>query len=212
MRMLALFAVVVFGAVASLPAQQPAAKPGTVSVQALGNAATVDETTLSLDPVGAAANRPATAKGPDTLLYLLRMVIVLALVVGVMYLVFMLMRKLSRPKGDVDSPIRIMASSPLGAGKSLHLVGLGSKAWLIGSGEHGLSLIAEVDDKELLDGIDLELASRKTVSSDFSSILSGLIGGKKKKSLQSSVLEEPRPASGYLARQRGRLDRFRESQ
>ena len=217
---LVLCAILAFGAGESLPAQQvakPQAATGTANAQALGNAQTVDETTLSLDAPATATNQAATAAGPNTFVYFLRMILVLALVVGAMYLVFTVMRRLARPKDRGDSPIRVLGSTPLGAGKSVHLLGLGSRAWLVGSSEHSVTLIAEVNDKELLDGLELEAATRKpSASADFAGILSSLLsrgkGGKAGlRSAEPTMRPQPPEGSGdFIARQRGRLDRFNE--
>ena len=217
---LVLCAILALGAGESLPAQQaakPQAATGTANAQALGNAQTVDETTLSLDAPATATNQAATAAGPNTFVYFLRMILVLALVVGAMYLVFTVMRRLAKPKDRGDSPIRVLGSTPLGAGKSVHLLGLGSRAWLVGSSEHSVNLIAEVNDKELLDGLELEAAARKpSASADFAGILTSLLsrgkGGRAGLRSAETAMRPPGPeASGdFIARQRGRLDRFNE--
>ena len=218
---LVLCAMLAFGAGASISAQQaakPQATTGTTSAQALGNAQAVDETTLSLDAQAPATNQAAQAAGPDTFAYFLRMILVLALVVGAMYLVFTVMRRLAKPKDSGDSPIRVLGSRALGAGKAVHLLGLGSKAWLVGASEHSISLIAEIDDKELLDGLELDAATHKPpISSDFAAILSSLLSRRKggsKGSSSSSLEGRGKAGAGvetsgsFLARQRGRLDRF----
>jgi len=208
----ALCAVLAFGAGMSIQAQQPAqpaATSGTANAGALGNAQAVDETSLSLDAQAPAANQAATAAGPNTFLYFLRMIVVLALVVGAMYLVFMLMRRLARPKEATNAPIRVMASTSLGTGKAVHLIGLGAKAWLVGSSEQGVNLISEIDDRELLDELELEAASHKPVAGrDFAGIITGLLAPKRGK---GGAPAEPRSFdSGYFAKQRDRLDKFKD--
>ena len=210
---LALCAIMAFGAGASGSAQQAAVKPppasATSNTQALGNAQAIDETTLSLDGQAPAENKAAKPAGPNTFMYFLRMIVVLAMVVGAMYLVFMLMRRLARPKEAPNAPIRILASTSLGTGKAVHLVGLGSKAWLLGASEQGVHLIAAVEDRELLDGLELEAASQRPVAGrDFSAILGGLLAPRRGKvggNEGSSSFD-----SGYFARQRDRLGKFKD--
>ena len=225
---LVLCAMMAFGAGASVSAQQaakPQATTGTANAQALGNAQAVDETTLSLDAPAPATNQAAgnsQAAGPNTFAYFLRMILVLALVVGAMYLIFTVMRRLAKPKDSGDSPIRVLGSRALGAGKSVHLLGLGSKAWLVGSSEHSISLIAEIDDKELLDGLELEANTRKpSASTDFAALLSSLLSRKKSgpRGSQASAAEglgkggpKAEGSGAFIARQRGRLDRFNGDQ
>lgn len=227
---LVLCAMLALGAGVSIPAQQaaqPKAAAGAANAQALGNAQAIDETTLSLDAPAPAANQAtsstgsAQAAGPDTFVYFLRMIFVLALVVGAMYLVFTVMRRLARPKDAGDSPIRVLGSTSLGTGRSVHLLGLGSKAWLVGASEHSVSLIAEVDDKELLDGLELEAATRKPAAGgDFGALLASLLGRGRGGGAQrgratgtsgsapSADLDRPAGPGDFIARQRGRLERF----
>jgi len=231
----ALCAVVAFGAGASLQAQQavqPQAGQGTSSVQTLGNVGAsgstpatgssqvvgqpqagsqpIDETTLSLDAQAATANKAAKAAGPDTFVYFLRMLLVLALVLGVMYLVFTLMRRLARPRNATDSPIRVLASTSLGTGKAVHLVELGGKAWLLGASEQGLTLITEIDDRELLDGIELEAATRKPAGGDFGGILARLLRGGRPVKIPLAEGDQEAPDGRWIAKRSGRLGKFNE--
>jgi hypothetical protein len=60
---------------------------------------------------------------------------------------------------------------------------VGSKAWLVGAGEGGVSPIAEISDQEAVDAMLLEDASRKSAESirgplpDFGALLRRLAGG-----------------------------------
>jgi flagellar protein FliO/FliZ len=135
------------------------------------------------------------------------MVLVLALVLVGIWLVFRFLKKASRPKGSSESEIKVFASTSLGQGKAVHLVGLGDKAWLVGTAESSVSLIAQVEDKELVDRLSLEAATQAAKpKADFSSLLGSLMGKK------------PRPGAGeppsegldpdFLARQRDRLKKL----
>lgn len=195
------------GGVATAQAAK-AASAGTVP--ALGNAQAVDETTLSLGTQGGSQTQPGASAGSDTTAYFLRMIIVLALILGVIYVIFRLMKKSQKPRMEVDSSIKVLATASLGQGRAVHLVGIGGKAWLLGSAEQSVSLIAEVEDRELLDGLELKAAT-ETVRprADFSSLLSGFLG--KGARLQNRGGKKATPGdfgAEYLAQQRDRLKKY----
>jgi flagellar protein FliO/FliZ len=151
-------------------------------------------------PVGETAARPGdTAAGEDfvfqwdtepdetlpaptpTILVVLRMVLVLALAAAAIYGVVFFFKRLSRPGEQKNPYLKVLAGVPLGTGNSVSVVSLGNKAWLVGAGTNGVSLIAEITDREMVDAMLLE-DSRKGPSGgsklpDFSAILRRLGGG-----------------------------------
>jgi flagellar protein FliO/FliZ len=92
---------------------------------------------------------------------ILRMVLVLALVAGIIYLVLFFLRRVSRPQAEQNPHLKILASTHLGNSRFVHVVSLGNQAWLVGAGEGGINHIADINDKEALDAMLLD-ASRKT--------------------------------------------------
>jgi flagellar protein FliO/FliZ len=99
-------------------------------------------------------NNPA-ASGGSPVMYIFRMVIVLALVAGLIYLVVLFLRRLSRPRSEYNPHLRILASVHLGGGRYIHAVAVGTKAWLVGSGESGVQHIAEITDQEAVNAMVL---------------------------------------------------------
>jgi flagellar protein FliO/FliZ len=105
------------------------------------------------------ADTPETAAG-TSFPVILRMVLVLALVAGIIYLVVFFLRRVSRPQAAQNPHLKILASTHLGNGRFVHVVSLGNQAWLVGAGEGGISHIADLNDKETLDVLFFE-ASKK---------------------------------------------------
>jgi flagellar protein FliO/FliZ len=168
----------------------------------------VDETTLTLSDASAPAKAANIAAGTNTLAYFLRMVVVLALVLAAIYGFYRLMKRLSRPKMAEDSAVKILASTSLGPGRALHVVALGSKAYLIGATDSSVSLVAEVEDKEYVDALALQAAmspspTRSPSMGDFGEMLAGLLGGKRK-----ANAKRPARDGDFLAGQRERLRKF----
>jgi flagellar protein FliO/FliZ len=124
---------------------------------------------------------PAAA-GPSSALAIFRMIIVLALVAVVIYLVVFFLRRLSKPQAEQNPHLKILASTYLGSGRSVHVISVGTKAWLIGSGEGGISHIADINEQEAVDAMLLD-SSAKIAEADlnpiqsFKAMLKKLSGG-----------------------------------
>jgi flagellar protein FliO/FliZ len=110
-----------------------------------------------------------------------RMVLALALVAAAVYGVVFFIRRASRPQERRNSHLKVLTSAHLGSNRFVHVVHLGNQAWLLGAGEGGVSLIAEVTDKEVLDTLLLEDSQRQAEGGripDFGSLLSRFGGGR----------------------------------
>jgi flagellar protein FliO/FliZ len=88
------------------------------------------------------------------------MVLVLALVAAAVYGVVFVLKKVARPTEKKDPFLRVLATASVGTNRFVHVVALGSKAYLVGSGDAGVNLIAEVDDKETVDAMLLDESQR----------------------------------------------------
>jgi len=165
--------------------------------------ALVDETTLLL-PDAAAAQGTAAGTGQSSMLpYFLRMILVLGLVIAAIYGLYALLKRGSRPAKPADSYLRVLASTTIGVGRSLHVVSLGDKAWLIGSTESSIGLISEIENKELVDALELRAAEGpQTPRKDFSSLLGDMLGRKDLRKVSSADSGE------FFNRQRDRLKKF----
>jgi len=102
----------------------------------------------------------AVAPSPASALSILRVLLTLAVVAAAIYGLVFLVKKLSRGGMTQDPFLKILASAPLGANRSAHIISVGSQAWLVGSAETGVNLISEIGDKELLDALLLEDSRR----------------------------------------------------
>ena len=97
-----------------------------------------------------------------------RMLLILAAVVGVIYLVFFVLKRTASKRVAENDLIAILGSKSLSGSKLLHLIEVGSSVYLIGSSESGVSLVSEITEKESLDRIRLQTseltsaAERKT--------------------------------------------------
>ncbi len=190
-----------WGQAAGSPVRNP---PPAAAPVAQAPASPVDETTLALDdgaanPAGNAANVGSSSIVP----YFLRMVLVLGLVIAALYGVFALLKRSTKSNSTTDDYLRVLASVNLAVGRSVHVVGLGEKAWLLGSTDSSVNLLSTIDDKELIDALVLRAAaSPETPRQDFLPMLLRSLG--KKGQRKASAAD----ASEFFSRQRDRLKKF----
>jgi len=134
-----------------------------------------------------------------------KMLLVLGGVVGVIYLLFMLIKRGGRGRSSDNRLIRILDTQALTGHRGLYLVGVGDSVYLVGSAESGVSLISEITDRESLDVIKLELAEKGP--SDRRSFASYLLdffrtGERNEVSVVDSL--------GFMQRQKERLKKLRQ--
>jgi flagellar protein FliO/FliZ len=115
---------------------------------------------------GATATPAAPAAAPSTpgvtTWDFLRMLIILAAVVGVIYLIFWLLRRGSGKKIQENNLIHVLGSRSLAGSRALHLVEVGTSVYLVGASDGGVELIAEITDKESLDSVRLKAAEENS--------------------------------------------------
>ena len=115
------------------------------------------------DPILAAEQALFFDEGPDaasplgpTTGVIIRMVLTLALAAAAIYGVVFFIKKSARRVEANDPFLKVLASAHLGSNRHAHVVAVGSKAWLLGASEGGVSLIGEIDDKDVLNAMFLE--------------------------------------------------------
>jgi len=109
---------------------------------------------------GAVPGQPAPAATPGVSTWdFVRMLIILAAVVGAIYLLFWILRRSAGRKITENDLIRVLGSRSLAGNKSLHLVEVGSSVFLVGASDGGVELISQITDKESLDSVKLKAAA-----------------------------------------------------
>lgn len=84
-----------------------------------------------------------------------RMVLVLALVVGIIFLVFKFLKKSNIVPDSDDQFLRKVASISIAPGKSVTIVTLVDEAYILGVSDNSVNLISKVEDKELIQAMNL---------------------------------------------------------
>lgn len=105
-----------------------------------------------------------------------RLVLVLGLSVAAIYGITYWLKSLAHPAELRDPYLRVIATTHLGSNRSVHIVAVGTKAWLVGSAEGSVQPIAEITEQETLDALFLDESKRLSetgkTNKDFKSILS----------------------------------------
>jgi flagellar protein FliO/FliZ len=111
----------------------------------------------------------------------LRMIIILAAVVALIYVIFYFLKKAGAPAPGSMDAITILESKVVHGNKYVHLLEIGNSIFLVGTGDGGVRLIAEIKDKESADQIKLTASQNKNTGKkqNFNSFLSAFLPHKK---------------------------------
>ena len=81
-----------------------------------------------------------------------RMVLILAAVVAAIYLLFLVLRKVTGHRAEERGLIRVLDSKTLAPGRSLHLVDVSGRTYLVGCSESAVSMVASIPAQGPADG------------------------------------------------------------
>ncbi|RKX86772.1 MAG: hypothetical protein DRP57_00710 [Spirochaetes bacterium] len=131
------------------------------------------------------------------------MILVLGAVVGVIYLLFFILKKGTRKKFADNEIIDIIASKDLAGGKAVHLIKIGESIFLIGAADNSINLISRITEQETLDSLKLEISEKgRGAKKSFQNTLSDIFSRKNK----GDPVEE---SMDFLKKQRERLHKLK---
>ena len=141
--------------------------------------------------------------------FFVRTILVLLLVLALIWGFFMFLKKISGTTTSSDPYLKKVASLTLSSGKFVHVITLNSRAYLVGVADNSVNLIAEIDDKELVDAMNLNApqGADDKRPMDFSSILGKFVNtnGQKYTSATRKGTFSTSSAVELLQNQRSRL-------
>ena len=137
-------------AVFSLYSQNAAADKNNTAATSL-----TEESIVLTDDL--AVDNPSTAsyKGPSTVGMFIRMIIVLIIVVGLIYGVLWFIKKKTNVVKTDDEYLRRAAYINIAPGKTVEVITLIDKAYLIGVTEDSITMLGEIHDDELIKAMNL---------------------------------------------------------
>ena len=121
------------------------------------SAATITEESIvfSDDASGDTGSSAQNYKGPSTVGMFVRMIVVLIIVVGLIYGVLWFIKKKTNVVKTDDEYLRRAAYINIAPGKSVEVITLIDKAYLIGVTEDNITLLGEIHDDELIKAMNL---------------------------------------------------------
>lgn len=141
----------------------------------------------------------------------IKIVVVLALVVLVIYLIFRFLRKAMKINEDAGEKAVIISSQSLGPGKAIQVIYIATKYLIIGVTNDNINLITEITDPKEIERLELQINNKKTdEGNSFIDILSGIIRGKPKDNVEKKSFDYESDSLDFLKKQKDRIDKINE--
>lgn len=137
----------------------------------------------------------------------IKLIVILIFVIVCIYFVLYFLKKNPKYGNSFDPYINKVASLQISSNKSICVITLGEKGYLVGITENSISLISEIDDEQLISSMNLNYEkSVKTKSQyDFASTLQAFWSGKMKKDNSEKFSESVSETEDFLRKQKERL-------
>ena len=115
----------------------------------------------------------AQGKGSSSISIFVRMIIVLIIVIGLLYFVFYFIKKKTNVVKSDDEYLRRAAYINIAPGKTIEVITLIDKAYLIGVTEDNITLLGEIKDDELIKAMNITADKKANTKkpSNFSEVL-----------------------------------------
>lgn len=138
----------------------------------------------------------------------IRMILALAVVAGIVYVIFYFLKRTTRASNDSDPFLRRVSQISLSPGKSVQVVTLQDNAFLIGVSDDSISLIGKIEDKELINAMNLYADKNQKVSKprSFREILDMFMPGSSKEPEDNIYSQQASSSENAIRRQRERLN------
>ena len=149
-----------------------------------------EESIVFTDDASADSTAAAQAyKGPSTFWMFVRMIVVLIIVVGLIYGVLWFIKKKTNIVKTDDEYLRRAAYINIAPGKSVEVITLIDKAYLIGVTEDNITLLGEIHDDELIKAMNITADKKNNTKkpATFSDVLDMFLV---KKGAQKNVFAE----------------------
>jgi len=170
-----------------------------------------DETAIQLDQTAVAANTDTKSSTSSSIWILVRIILVLALVCFAIYAIVHFLKKSTGINVGNEPYLKCVASLSLSPNKSIQVITLGQKGYLVGITEQAINLISEVTDAELVDAMNLQADKKNPVpSGSFPALLGNFFPGMKK-DITREEFHQTSAGKGFLQAQRERLQRSGEN-
>ncbi|MBP5451313.1 MAG: flagellar biosynthetic protein FliO [Treponema sp.] len=149
----------------------------------------IDESLLTLDGTSDATGvaNQSSSSPLRTVWVFFRMILVLGIVLAIVWIIFKLMKRSTDPGNSTDEFLRKVSSLTISPGKSVQIVTLIDKAYLLGVSDNSVNLITEIEDPELIQAMNLYADKNGRVERPklFEDVLELFMPKKKKKEINN---------------------------
>ena len=163
------------------------------SAQTINSAFENDTSYFADTDTGSQANASSGYKAPSTAKLIIKMIVALVLVVAALYGLMWFFKKKNNPAQSDDDFLRRVSTLNLAPGKSVEIVTLVDRGFILGVTDSNINLIAEIEDKEMISALNLNFDKKQNTKKpmNFSDVLQMFMpGGLKNKSNIYSSTEE----------------------
>ncbi len=204
----AFLAVFLFNLNFSLFAQDSASKNGQVQPSQTQNFSINTDPSQIVLNVQNGTEDSSSQKSPSTVWLFIKMIFALAVVIGIAYVVFHLMKKTMKTGNDNDPFLRRVSQLTLSPGKSVQVITLQDSAFLIGVSDENINLIGKVDDKELVNAMNLYADKNENVSKprSFREILDIFMPGSSKEGEENLFENDAGSSTEEIKKQREKFN------
>ncbi len=174
----------------------------------------LDEKTILLDaPIAETAGPVVVASSDSTVWILLRIVLGLAIVCAGIYGVVYFLKKTTKINAGNDPYLKNVASLSFSPNKSVRVITVGARAFVLGVTDQAISLISEITDRELIDAMNLEADRNSSVPvGNFAAVIKSFLPVKQTETVSPETVSTPSGDSvsalattDFLKKQRERL-------
>ena len=151
-----------------------------------------NDTSYFAEPAASETTTAATTgtyKAPSTAGMIIKMVVVLALVVAALYGIMRFFKKKNNAVQSDDDFMRRVSTLNFAPGKSVEIVTLVDRCFMLGVTDSNINLIAEITDKEMISALNLNFDKKQNTKKpmNFSDVLEMFMpnANKNKKSIYS---------------------------
>ena len=126
-----------------------------------------------------AATNTSNYKAPSTAGMIIKMVVVLALVVAALYGIMRFFKKKNNAVQSDDDFMRRVSTLNFAPGKSVEIVTLVDRCFMLGVTDSNINLIAEITDKEMISALNLNFDKKQNTKKpmNFSDVLDMFMPG-----------------------------------
>ncbi|MCR5188672.1 MAG: flagellar biosynthetic protein FliO [Treponema sp.] len=153
----------------------------------------LSEDSIILEDSSASDSSDNDFKGTSTVGVFVRMIVVLVIVVALIYGILWFIKKKTNVVKTDDDYLRRVAYINIAPGKTVEVITLIDKAYLIGVTEDNISLLGEIEDKELIQAMNLNADKKNNTKKpvNFAQVLDTfLVKGNRQKNVFSDEEEK----------------------